>query len=198
MAYLLIFVPLGMAALALAVPSDRWRPRLLPVAAAGHLALVGWALAVPPLDFAPGTAWLALDPLGKLFLGFVSLLFFLCSLYAPGYLAVRAARSNRVLCANLLVSLAMMTLVTLSQHLGLMWVAMEAITLVSATAIYFNHNRRSLEATWKYLLVSSVGISLALLGTLFLAYSSLKGGLESSLLFPDLVREASRLSPQWL
>ena len=37
-------------------------------------------------------------------------------------------------------SLAMMTLVTLSHHLGLMWVAMEATTLVSAPSIYFNHN----------------------------------------------------------
>ena len=62
----------------------------------------------------------------------------------------------------------MMTLVTLSHHLGLMWVAMEATTLVSAPSIYFNHNARSLEATWKYLLVGSVGIALALLGSFFL------------------------------
>ena len=97
--------------------------------------------AAPPSAIALETSgWLALGPLGKLFLGFVSLLFFLCSLYAPGYLAVRAERPNRILCANLLVVLAMMTLVILSQHLGLMWVAMEAITLVSAPAIYFNHN----------------------------------------------------------
>jgi hydrogenase-4 component F len=197
MAYLLILFPLGMAVLAFVVPSDR-RPWLLPVTAAGHLALVGWAIAVPPSDFAPGTEWLGLDPLGKVFLGFVSLLFFLCALYAPGYLALRVERPNRVLCANLLVSLAMMTLAILSQHLGLMWVAMEAITLVNAPAIYFNQNRRSLEATWKYLLVSSVGIALALLGLLFLAYSSLKAGIASSLLVTDLVRDASRLSPEWL
>jgi hydrogenase-4 component F len=198
MAYLLILVPLAAAVLALAIPSERWRPWLLPVASAAHLALVGWSLAAPPPDFAPGTQWLALDPLGKVFLGFVSALFFLCTLYAPGYLAVRPERPNRILCANLLVSLAMMTLVILSQHLGLMWVAMEAITLVSAPAIYFNHNRRSLEATWKYLLVSSVGIALALLGSLFLAYSALKAGFVSSLLFADLVREAPQLSPEWL
>ena len=199
MAYFLIVFPLVMATLAFAVPSERWRPWLLPAAAAGHLAVVAWALAAPPSDFAPGAAgWLALDPLGKLFLGFVSLLFFLCSLYAPGYLAVRTERRNRVFCANLLVSLAMMTLVILSQHLGLMWVAMEAITLAMHRLIYFNHNRLSLEATWKFLLVSSVGIALALLGSLFLAYSSLKSGLESSLLFADLVREAPRLSPEWL
>src|SRR5688572_26270974 len=111
MAYLLIAFPLVAAAAAFAVPSNRWRPWLLPLGGAGHLALVGYVLAAPPLDFAPGAAgWLALDPVGKLVLGFVSLLFFLCSLYAPGYLAVRAQWSNRVLCGNLLVSLSMMTL----------------------------------------------------------------------------------------
>src|SRR5262249_52042312 len=98
------------------------------------------------------------------------------SLYAPGYLALRRDRPNRVLCANLFASMAMMTLVTLSHHLGLMWVAMEATTLASAPSIYFNHNPRSLEATWKYLLISSVGIALALLGSFFLAYSALKAG----------------------
>jgi hydrogenase-4 component F len=199
MAYLLILLPLAAAVVAVAVPFGRVRPWLVPVAAAGHLAAVGYALTGTATDFAPGAAgWLGLDPLGKVFLGFQSLLFFLCSLYAPGYLAIRTERPNRVFCANLLVALSMMTLVTVSQHLGLMWVAMEAITLFSAPAIYFNHNARSLEATWKYLLVSSVGIAVALLGSLFLAYASLKAGLESSLLFADLVRDASRLSPEWL
>src|SRR5262249_5801097 len=79
-----------------------------------------------------------------------------------------------------------------------MWVAMEMTTLVSAPSIYFNHNARSLEATWKYLLIGSVGIALALLGSLFLAYSSLKAGLESTLLFDQLVENAPRLSPAWL
>ena len=49
-------------------------------------------------------------------------------------------------CANLFASQSMMALVTLSHHLGLMWVAMEATTLVSSPSIYFNHNPRSLVA----------------------------------------------------
>src|SRR5947207_2920570 len=97
-----------------------------------------------------------------------------------------------------MAALAMMTLVALSHHLGLMWVAMEATTLVSAPSIYFNHNPRSLEATWKYLLNGSVGIALALLGSYFLAYSSLKEGLRSTLLFDELIQDAYRLSPEWL
>src|SRR5205085_1026131 len=94
--------------------------------------------------------------------------------------------------------LATMTFVTLSHHLGLMWVAMEATTLLSASSIYFNQNARSLEATWKYLLIGSVGIALALFGSFFLAYSSLKAGLESTLLFDQLIADASKLSPPWL
>src|ERR1035437_5177862 len=124
MALLLVLVPLMAAAAAAAVPSDRWRPWLVPLGGLGHLVLVGCALAGTPVSAFNG--WLSLDPLGKLVLAFISVVFFLCALYAPGYLALRADRPNRVFCACLLAMLAMMTLVTLSHHLGLMWVAMEA------------------------------------------------------------------------
>src|SRR5947209_4137189 len=200
MIYLLILFPLVMAAVTFAVPSNRWRPWLLPVGALAQLGLA-WAAIFAPGDDAPLSAldgWLLLDPLGKVILGFLSLLFFLCSLYAPGYLALRADKPNRVFCGNLFAAQAMMSLVTLSHHLGLMWVAMEATTLASAPSIYFNHSARSLEATWKYLLVGSVGIALALSGSLFLAYSALKAGLESTLLFEQLVEKASQLSAPWL
>ena len=200
MAYLLVLFPLLMAALAFAVPSGRRRPWLLPLGGLGHLALVLSAVlqpaGSPPVSALGG--WLLLDALGKVVLGLVSLLFFLCALYAPGYLGFRSGWPNRVFCADLFAVLAMMTLVTLSHHLGLMWVAMEATTLVSAPLLYFNRNARSLEATWKYLLIGSVGIALALLGSFFLAYAALKADLESTLLFDDLVRGAPRLSRPWL
>jgi hydrogenase-4 component F len=200
MAYLLILFPLAMAAATFALPSSRGRASLLPVGALGHLVLVYLAVfqtgTGPELSGLGG--WLLLDPVGKLVLGFLSVLFFLSSLYAPGYLALRSDRPNRVFCANLFVVQSMMTLVALSHHLGLMWVAMEAMTLATAPLLYFNHNARSLEATWKYLLIGSVGIALALLGSFFLAYASLKSGLESTLLFDQLVKDAPHLSPPWL
>lgn len=200
MAYLLIAFPLVMAALTYAVPSSRWRPWLLPLGSLGHFGLVLWAIFQPAVDVSVAGlgGWLLLDALGKVILGFLAVLFLICSLYAPGYLALRSDRPNRAFCANLFVTLAMMTLVALSHHLGLMWVAMEATTLVSAQSIYFNHNPRSLEATWKYLLIGSVGIALALLGSFFLAYSSLKAGLESTLLFDQLINDAPKLSAPWL
>src|SRR5262249_33071839 len=70
--------------------------------------------------------------------------------------------------------------------------------LVMAPCLYFHHDSRSLEATWKYLLICSVGIAVALLGSFFLAYATLHAGLQSTLLFDDLVRDAPQLSQSWL
>ncbi|MCY2992033.1 MAG: proton-conducting transporter membrane subunit [Planctomycetota bacterium] len=198
MAYLLLLFPLTMAAVALAVPSNRWRPKLLPLGAVVHLGLVLYAVFESPPPVTGLRGWLFLDALDKVVLGFQGLLFLLCAWYASGYLPLRSERTNRVFCACLFAVAATMTLVCLSHHLGLMWVGMEATTLASAPLLYFNRNVRSLEATWKYLLIGSVGIALALLGSFFLAYSALQGGLPSTLFFDELVREAPRLSAPWL
>src|SRR5262249_22579268 len=107
-------------------------------------------------------------------------------------------RPNRIFCACFLLSLGMITLVILSHHLGLMWVGMEATTLALAPNISFYRTPRSLEATWKYLVICSVGIALALLGSFFLAYATLHAGLQSTLLFDDLVRHGASLSHPWL
>jgi hydrogenase-4 component F len=187
---------LALAALAFALPSERWRPWLVPAGGTTHVMLVLSALRRPTVSAFEG--WLLLDPLGRLILAFLSVLFFLCALYVPAYLALRRDRSNRIFCTCLLAFLGTMTLITESHHLGLMWVALEASTLASGPLLYFNRNQRSLEATWKYLLIGSVGIALALLGSLFLAYSAFRAGLDTSLLFEDLVRNAPQLSRPWL
>ena len=196
MAVWLILVPLIAAAVAYAIPSNRWRPWILPLTATLHLALAVKILAGG--DQWLFSHWLAIDPLSRLFAGFVSLVFWLCAIYAPSYLQARSERSNRALCSCLLISLGMMMLVVTSHHLGLMWIGMEAATLVTAPCIYFNHNPRSLEATWKYLLIGSVGIALALLGSFFLAYSMIEAGSESTLLFDDLFEHPHKLSLPWL
>src|SRR5260221_13509402 len=106
MIYLLVLFPLLMAGITYAAPSNRWRPWCLPLGGTGHLALVMTAIFAwvdrDPLAGLDG--WLLLDPLGKLFLGYLSVLFFLCSLYAPRYLALRGHRDNRVICTNLFAS----------------------------------------------------------------------------------------------
>ncbi|WP_428936892.1 proton-conducting transporter membrane subunit [Fontivita pretiosa] len=196
MAAALIILPLLATAIAAATRSNRLRPRLLPPVAAAHLTLTVLTLLYP--QSVPVTPWLALDPPGRIVLLILSLLFLTCSVYTVGYLRYRAELSNRILCVGLLFFLSATSLVVCSRHLGLMWVAIEATTLATAPLIYFNRTPRSIEATWKYLLVGSVGIALALLGSFFLAYAAVHSGVDSSLLFDDLLRDARLLSKPWL
>jgi len=192
----LVLLPLAFAGLAFMSKSNETRPWLLPIGAGVHLGITAIVLFGRQSLF-QGT-YLGLDPLNRLVLGFISVLFFLCSVYAKGYLALRPNQPARLFTASLFVFLGMLSLSVLAQHLGLMWVAVESCTLSSAPLLYFNQNRRSLEATWKYLLIGSVGIALALLGSYFLSYSALHGGMSTSLFFKDLVREAPYLSQPWL
>lgn len=66
----------------------------------------------------------------------------------------------------------MLVVVTVN-NLGLMWVAIEATTLVSTLLVAFKFTRTSLEAAWKYVMVCTVGICLALLGTILVYYIQL-------------------------
>jgi hydrogenase-4 component F len=88
--------------------------------------------------------------------------------------------------------------VALAQHLGLLWVAIEITTLATAPLIYFNHNERALEAAWKYLVVCSVGIAMALLGTFLLALASAAPGGPRTLLLADLLAAGPSLARPWV
>ena len=199
MALAMILFPLLMAAVALAFPVGRgrpWRPWLFPFTGCVHLALALAALAgIWPES---GGAWFALDAPGRIVLLQVSVLYLCCSFYAVGYLKTRLESPNRIFCACLLAFLGVMDLVIWSQHLGVMWVAIEATTLLTAPLIYFKRTRESIEATWKYLMVGSVGIAVALLGTFFLAYSMVHVGLDAPLTVEALLRLAPQLSRPWV
>jgi hydrogenase-4 component F len=196
MAWFLIALPLLAAVAAFAIGSPTLRARLLPPTATLHLAATAFALrgygSLSP------TAWLGLDALGGWTLLVISVLFCFCAWYAPAYLALRPERDSRVFVASFLCFLGLASLLAQARHPGLVWVAMETTTLATAPLIYFNRNKRSIEATWKYLIIGSVGIALALLGTLFLAYSAKMGGLSEPLFFSSLIQNAGQLSRPWL
>ncbi len=196
MLYALVLLPLLGAGIAWIVPDNRLRPLVLPVVATSHVVLSALLIGNAPPPSHAGWVWL--DPLGKVVLLCISLLFSVCAFYAVGYLSCRQERSNRVLCMGLMVCLSAMGMVTISQHLGLLWVALETTTVSMAPLIYFNHNARSVEATWKYLLLCSVGIGLALLGLLFLAYSTYIAHHDATLLIGPLLASARELNPAWL
>ena len=164
----------------------------------------------------PGPAlgdWLFLDAPGLLFLSITSALFLATAIYAIGYLRAEVGRAatdleegflfdnapEAIFVGCLLLFLGAMTLVTVSQHFGLLWIAIEATTLASAPLIYFHRHHRSLEATWKYLLICSVGIALALLGNFFLGVAATQARQPAlSLELDVLTANAGRLQVPWL
>ncbi|HXE79284.1 MAG TPA: proton-conducting transporter membrane subunit [Vicinamibacterales bacterium] len=110
----------------------------------------------------------ALSALLALCITFVTLL---ASALAPGLGEVSAANASEVRrLRTYMAAFAFTMLLAVSvQSVALMWVAIEATTIASALAIPLHRTRASVEASWKYLLVCSVGIALAFAGTI-LAY----------------------------
>ncbi|HET7039831.1 MAG TPA: proton-conducting transporter membrane subunit [Gemmatimonadales bacterium] len=192
----LLGVPAVAAAVAFAHRSPGARAAWLGLAASAHAALSLGAWIAPPPPILGG--WLALDALGRVALTTVSAVFLVVAWYAVGYLRRVHPRGGRAFASCLLGFLAAATLVTLSHHFALLWVGLEGTTLAVAPLIFHRHDRRSLEAVWKYLVISSVGIALALLGVFFLA-SAQAGDLGARpLVLEDLVSGARALQPAWL
>src|SRR5882672_10871610 len=186
---LLIIVPLVGAAFAAVWPDNRTRPWLLPVFGLLHVGLTFCLFFNPPV-VAPG-AWLGFDPLARAVLPAVSLLFLVCAAYGVSYLRIRSERPNRVFVALLLAMLGLLSAGNQARHLGLLWIATEAVTLAAVPLLHFTGTPRSFEATWKYLLVGGTGIALSLLGSFCLGYASLQGGGGGDLTFVALTSQGA-------
>ncbi|PIE62678.1 MAG: hydrogenase [Desulfobacter postgatei] len=169
---------------------------LLVVIGAIHLTLSFrlWKLN-PPAYF---DQYFAVTPEGMLSLLVISLLFFLISIYTAGYLRESGIPSEGLFSGSMLVFLATMTMVTLSDHIMVMWIAIEATTLASAPLIYTHRSGASLEATWKYVLICSVGIAMALLGSVLVAFSMGQANAGTPISFSALAGVAKTLDPVWL
>jgi hydrogenase-4 component F len=135
---------------------------------------------------------------GLLSLLVISLLFFLISIYTIAYLKASNIRSEHLFTGSMLLFLATMTMVTISDHIMVMWIAIEATTLASAPLIYTHRSAASIEATWKYVLICSVGIALALLGSVLISLSMDLGGVDAPVAFSSLTAVATQLDAFWL
>ncbi len=211
MIWALLFIPFAAALMSLLIRIDGPRRTLLVSAAVCHTAITATCWIHTPSPILGG--WFAVDPLAQLFLTITDVLFLAASLYATAYLGAERHSQNdnaeeglffvnapeAAFTGCLLMFLTTMTVVITSQNFGMLWVAMEATTLVTAPLIYFHRHHRSLEATWKYLLICSVGIAVSLLGNFFLAIAaSADNGESIPLVRSDLLAGASRLWAPWI
>ena len=148
-----------------------------------------------------GNEYLGADSMGFLVLALASILFLFVSWHIRSWLPATLkfegdkTMSPRVFAALFAAFLATMTLVALARNFGLLWVAIEATTLASAPLVIFRRTPQSLEAMWKYLLICSVGIGLALFGTLLLGVAS--HGSHAGLNMELLAQYRDKINPQW-
>lgn len=91
-----------------------------------------------------------------------------------------------------------MLLAVSTDDVGLMWVAVEGTTLASVFLVNFERTRASLEASYKYLLICSVGIAIAFLGTVLIYFTDVSrfGNDVYALRWTTLIRVAPALSPR--
>jgi hydrogenase-4 component F len=192
---IVFLIPLFTGAAAFFLPTSIGRP-LLVLTGAGHLALsvMVWAGRLTPML----PEYFAVTSEGLLSLLVISLLFFLISIYTIAYLKASEIHSEKIFTGSMLLFLATMTMVTLSDHIMVMWIAIEATTLASAPLIYTHRSAASLEATWKYVLICSVGIAMALLGSVLVTVAMDVGRVDAPISFSALTEVAESLDPLWL
>jgi len=204
----LLLVPVGggAACLLARTPVAVLRVCCLTVLASLLVAVRPLLAALRGLPVATAADWLRLDALSAYRLGVMFLVFVLTTVYAHAYFRVeigqggfslREARRFGLLWLGTLLA---MTLTLLANNLGIMWVGLEATTLCTAFLICLHVTPTALEAMWKYLIMCSVGIAFAFLGTLFVGAAAEKAGLpaDAALLWTALRAHADALDPALL
>lgn len=203
----LLLLPIAAPLLAAAVYAVAgWRRATahLGTAAAAVILASGIAVAVNVARNGPLTTlggWLHADALSAFLLLVIGSVATLACAASPAYLAAEHAAheggSRRRYGALVSCFLAAMCLGTLAGNLGLAWIAIEATTIVTAFLVGHHHTRAALEAAWKYTVICSVGIALALLGIVVLYDAARHAGLsEATALNPAaLTAHARALDP---
>jgi hydrogenase-4 component F len=113
--------------------------------------------------------YIGIEPLSAWVLLCTGIVYLLASIYAVGYMRMLGEPDRLPRFYMLFATFALtMLLAPLMNNIGLYWIAIELTTLVSTFLIGFEHEAEAIEAAWKYIMIVSAGISLALLGTIFL------------------------------
>jgi hydrogenase-4 component F len=198
-----ILVVPGVSALLLALlPGYRLTARL------NVLATLLTFLAAVSLLFvrpAPGT-YLFVDDLNVVFVVLGTFVGFTTSVFSASYIS-HEIEIGRLTPIHLRFYHAMyqalmfaMNLGLLANNIGLMWVAIELATLTTVLMVGIYRTPEALEAAWKYFILGSVGIALALFGTIlvYMAARPVIGEGQDAMVWTSLIEKASAFSPEML
>jgi hydrogenase-4 component F len=140
------------------------------------------------------------DDLGLVFLLLLVVLTLAVSIYTVGWLgqAVEVgnmkAESLRSYFALVHAFVATMVVTVLADNLGVLWIAMEGTTITSAVLVGYHGHRHGLEAAWKYIIVTTIGISFGLFGTVLVYASAAQAG-AGAMSWSAIMQVASTLDP---
>jgi hydrogenase-4 component F len=142
------------------------------------------------------------DDLGLIFLLLLAVLTLAVSIYTVGWLkqAVEVgnmkAESLRSYFALVHAFVATIVVTILADNLGVLWIAMEGTTITSAVLIGYHGHQHGLEAAWKYIIVTTIGISFGLFGTVLIyAAAAHEMGAASSMSWVAIMNVAPKLDP---
>ena len=198
----ILIIPAASAALLAVLPDDRTAARLNVLAT--FLTLIS-SLVLLVERPSPGP-FLIVDDLNVVFIVLSTFVGFTTSVFSGSYIAheLETGRLSptylRFYHAMYQILMFGMNLALLSNNVGLMWVAVELATLTTVLMVGIYRTPAALEAAWKYFLLGSVGIALALFGTIlvYLAARSVVGEGLDAMAWSVLVENAADFDPALL
>jgi hydrogenase-4 component F len=198
----LLGIPLGAAVILAVVPSYRLAARIN-VAASFLTFLAGLAL----FDARPAPSlFLFVDDFNIYLVALTAFVGFTTSAFSASYIdhEIETGRLNPVhfrFYHSMYQILSFgMALALVANNIGVMWVAVEVATLATVVMVSLYRTPEAIEASWKYFILASVGIALALFGTMliYLAAQPVMGAGLEALAWTSLVESAPRFTPALL
>jgi len=198
-----LIVPLLAAALLASLPNYRWAARFN--IAATFLTLIAAGSLLVAAQPAP-TSYLLVDDLNIVFIALSSFVGFTTSVFSATYIdhELEIGRLTpaylRFYHAMYQVLMFSMNLALMANNIGLMWVAIEIATLTTVMMVGIYRTHEALEAAWKYFILGSVGIGLALFGTIlvYVAAEPVIGEGLRSMVWTELLAHAPGFDPALL
>jgi len=199
---LILIIPALAAAILAALPGYRLAARVN-VLAALLTFLSALALLVTP-EHAAG--FLLVDDLNIVFIVLTTLIGFTTSVFSTGYIAHELETGRltplylRFYHAMYQLLMFSMNLALIANNIGLMWVAIELATLTTVLMVGIYRTHEALEAAWKYFILGSVGIALALFGTIlvYMAAQPVVGEGLDAMRWTVLVENVAQFDPSLL
>jgi hydrogenase-4 component F len=197
-----LLIPLVAAALLAILPGYRLTARLNVIAAfLTFCAALSLFLGRP----APGQ-YLLVDDLNNVFIVLTTFVAFTTSVFSASYISHELDTGRltpaflRFYHAMYQVLMFAMNLALVSNNIGVMWVAIELATLTTVLMVGIYRTHEALEAAWKYFILGSVGIALALFGTIlvYMAARPVIGEGLDAMVWTTLVAHAAKFDPALL